>query len=434
MLLLLIHSTLLCLVLLYPATVYPSTGSAAQVDAEIATLFQLIDARLAHMKAVAAYKWQRNIAIEDLLREQEVLADTAAEADKFGLARESSILFFKTQIAAAKSIQQRWFQRWSDHSEPFPAIVADLAVEIRPQLSQLGNRIIAQIALSLLQLRTEPQQQLLAAFSASVTTRFLDERIKQQLFEALQQISFSEQVRKNSTRLKRITSDGKLVVGTTGDYAPFSYLEPASKRFRGIDIDLARDLAKNLDAELIFLQTSWPSLSRDLRDGKYDIGMSGISRNLQRQRVGFFSRPYHHGGKTPISRCDELTRFDSLAKIDHTGIRVIVNPGGTNQKFVQANIHDARVIVHDDNKTIFNEIANGNADVMITDAIEVQLQSNKFPALCASMPGETLTRLQKAFLMPQDIHLKEYVDNWLLRIEAEGKLERIFRKHLNDSF
>lgn len=158
--------------------------------------------------------------------------------------------------------------------------------------------------------------------------------------------------------------------------------------------------------------------------------MSGISRNLPRQRVGFFSRPYHLGGKTPISRCDEVSRFDSLAKIDRPEVRVIVNPGGTNQKYVQANIHNTAVIVHDDNKTIFDEITNGRADVMITDAIEVRLQSNRLPELCASMPDSTLTRLQKAFLMPQDIYLKEYVDNWLERIKIEGKLAKIFEAHL----
>lgn len=66
----LIHATVLTSLLLLPAT-----SSATQVDAEIMTLFQLIEARLALMESVAAYKWQRDIAIEDLLRERSVLAD-----------------------------------------------------------------------------------------------------------------------------------------------------------------------------------------------------------------------------------------------------------------------------------------------------------------------------------------------------------------------
>ena len=109
---------------------------------------------------------------------------------------------------------------------------------------------------------------------------------------------------------------------------------------------------------------------------------------------------------------------------------MIVNPGGTNQKYVQSNIHQARIIVHDDNRTIFNEIANGRADVMITDAIEVRLQSHRFTELCASIPNDTLTGLHKAYLMPQDVHLKGYVDNWLKRINAQGKLADIFSHHL----
>ncbi len=408
----------------------PATANTVQIDAEVVTLFQLIDARLAHMQAVAAYKWKRDIAIEDLPRERRVLSEAAAEARRVGLDQQSSIVFFKTQIVAAKRIQRQWFQSWADNTEPIPDDVADLAVEIRPQLTQLGNRIVAQIALAVLQLQTEPPQSLRAAFNETVTTRFLGQAIQEQLFTTLGQINFDQQVRKHSTRMERITMGKKLVVGTTGDYPPFSNLDAASNRFEGIDIDLARDLARNLNVELIFLQTSWPSLSSDLEDGKFDIAMSGISRNLTRQRLGFFSRPYHHGGKTPISRCHEVARFNSLAEIDRPDVRVIVNPGGTNQKYVQSNLHHATIIIHDDNRTIFNEIANGRADVMITDAIEVQLQSNRFPQLCATMPKTTLTQLKKAFLMPQDIYLKEYVDNWLERVEVEGKLAEIFRNHL----
>jgi len=421
----LLCSTVLTLFLLHPVTL-----SAEPIDAEISTLFHLIDARLAQMQAVAAHKWKRDIAIEDLHREKKVLADTAEEAQKFGLDRESSLLFFKTQIRAAKSIQQQWFQAWSDDSEPFPDSVPDLISEVRPQLSRLGNQILAQIALSLLNVQATPKPQLATAFNATVSTRHLDAAIKQQLLSALRQIEFNERVHANIVRLKRIRSGKEIVVATTGDYAPFSYLDTVSNRLVGIDIDLARDLAKSLNAEVVFQQTSWPSLSSDLAGGTFDIAMSGISRNLARQKVGFFSRPYHQGGKTPISRCDERTRFDSLSKIDQAGVRVIVNPGGTNQAFVQSNIHKAGIIVHDENKTIFDEIANGHADVMITDAIEVRLQSNRIPELCASMPDKTLTQLQKAFLMPQDIYLKEYVDNWLRRIQAEGKLAETFKKHL----
>ena len=88
--------------------------------------------------------------------------------------------------------------------------------------------------------------------------------------------------------------------------------------------------------------------------------------------------------------------------IDQPSVRAIVNPGGTNERFIDAKLRRAKKILHQDNRTIFNEIINGNADLMITDSIEVRLQANLHPELCGSMPGETLTYQEKGYMMPKD--------------------------------
>ena len=101
----------------------------------------------------------------------------------------------------------------------------------------------------------------------------------------------------------------------------------------GIDIDLARDLAAprcrwNFSSS----GPAGPRLSEDLLAGEYDVAMSGVSRTLDRARIGHLSLPYYIGGKMPIARCEDQSRFGSLADIDQPGVRVIVNPGGTNER------------------------------------------------------------------------------------------------------
>jgi cyclohexadienyl dehydratase len=169
----------------------------------------------------------------------------------------------------------------------------------------------------------------------------------------------------------------------------------------------------------------------DLNAGTYDIAMSGVSRNLDRQKEAYFSIAYHKGGKTPITLCKNINRFNDLKKIDKKSTNIIVNPGGTNERYVDSHIHHAKKIIHPDNRTIFEEIINGHADLMITDSIEVQLKSSQHEELCAAMPEENLTYLDKGYLMPQDEKLKEYVDLWLTTRLADGTVESIFKKHLN---
>lgn len=227
--------------------------------------------------------------------------------------------------------------------------------------------------------------------------------------------------------LDRILRSSELRIGTTGDYPPYTERKADGGGYGGLDIEMARRLAASLDATPVFVPTTWPTLMDDLAAGRFDIGMGGISRTLARQRAAYFSKPYQHFGKTPIARCADRDRFDSLARIDQPGVRVIVNPGGTNEAFAREHIRRATLIVHPDNRTIFAEIANGRADVMITDSVEVIYQHRIDPALCGTMPGQTFTRSEKAYLMPQDITWKLYVDAWLDELRLRGELEQLLQ-------
>ena len=226
-----------------------------------------------------------------------------------------------------------------------------------------------------------------------------------------------------------------LRVATTGDYAPFS-LE-AHGHLSGADIELARDLAAHLGAEPVFVRTSWPSLPDDLRDGRFDVALSGISYTEERAALGLYSAAYHEGGKTLLARCADRERFDTPAELDRPGVRVIVNPGGTNERYVREHVHQAQILVHPDNRGVFAEIAAGRADVMVTDDVEAELQARRRPGqLCRTYPG-TLTRGEKRILMLRDPALQVVVDEWLAQAMAAGEpareLERAMRAYVSDN-
>lgn len=233
-----------------------------------------------------------------------------------------------------------------------------------------------------------------------------------------------------TSRLDEIIARGTLRVGTTGDYKPFTYLDPATKSFVGIDIDMASSLGKALGVTVEFVKTSWPTLMTDFAADKFDIAMGGVSVNLDRQKKAFFSAPYLTDGKAPIARCADKAKYATLADIDQPGVRVIVNPGGTNQRFAQANIKKAAVTVYEDNVTIFDQIVEGKADVMITDAVETVLQQKLRPALCAVRPDRPFDFSEKAYLLPRDVVFKSFVDQWLHQATMSKEFAGIYDKWL----
>ncbi|MDZ7671131.1 MAG: gamma subclass chorismate mutase AroQ [Gammaproteobacteria bacterium] len=386
----------------------PTLAAGAALD-----LYGLVDARLQLMKDVAAYKWHHGLAIEDQDREAVVLDRAVAEALQHGLTTTSSRRLFAAQIEAAKAIQRHWFDVWRDGAAPPDA--PDLEHELRPELLRLGDAIVAAAA----DIR-EPLHA--AAFADAVMVPGLDRQNRDALFDAL------DRLERYPHRLAQVLNSGVLRIGTTGDYAPFSYRRESDAVPTGIDIDLGRDLATALGVQARFVATSWPDLMADLAAGRFDIGMSGISRTLQRQRQAFLSPPYYVGGKTAIARCDRVADFDSLDAIDQPGVTVVVNPGGTNERFVDLHIHRAEKRLHADNRTIFDEIAAGRADVMITDRVEVELQAGRYARLCAAM-DDNLTYQEKAYLLPQDPVWQAFVATWLDLALADGTVARVFRDH-----
>ena len=217
-----------------------------------------------------------------------------------------------------------------------------------------------------------------------------------------------------ASRLDTITTAGVLKVCTTGDYKPFTYLDPAKGEYEGIDIDMARDLANALGVKAEFVKTSWKTLMADFTGGACDIAMGGISVTLQRQRQAFFSIPIDVDGKTPIARCEDVDKFQTVEQIDQPGVTVIEPPGGTNEAFARERIKAAEITIFPDNTRIFDEILAGRADVMITDASETRLQQKLRPGLCAVHPDQPFTFAEKAYLLPQgDVVFKAFIDQWL---------------------
>src|ERR1700737_1931135 len=230
-----------------------------------------------------------------------------------------------------------------------------------------------------------------------------------------------------ASRLDEIVKRGTLRVGMTGDYLPFTYLDKETQKFRGFDIDMAEALGKALGVKVEFVPTAWPQLMKDFEADKFDVAMGGVSITLDRQKKGMFSTPIMREGKTPIARCADKGKYETIADIDKSSTRVIVNPGGTNERFARANVKNAEIKTYHDNVTIFDEIAKDNADLMMTDSSETRYQQKLHPGvLCAVHPEKPFDFAEKAYWLQRDAALKAFVDQWLHIAFEDGSFKRIY--------
>ncbi|RXT06617.1 transporter substrate-binding domain-containing protein [Ammoniphilus sp. CFH 90114] len=234
------------------------------------------------------------------------------------------------------------------------------------------------------------------------------------------------------SRLDTIIKRGVIRIGTTGDYKPFTYLNPETNTYEGHDIDTAKQLAKDLGVEVEFVQTSWRRLMDDLLADKFDIAMGGISRTLERQKKAQLTTPYLDYGKSPLIRPEDKDKFTSLDAIDQPGVKIGVNPGGTNQKFVNEHIKKAEVIVVENNLEIPDMVADGKVDVMITDSIEAIRYGKDNPRLYAALADRTFTKSQMGYLMHRgDSIFSNWVDLWMQEMKLKGEFTKLEKKWLD---
>ena len=231
--------------------------------------------------------------------------------------------------------------------------------------------------------------------------------------------------------IARIQERGTILIGTTGDYRPLSFRE-ADGTYWGFGIEVAGKIAEQLGVNIEFVQTSWPTLSADVQaePQTFDLAIGGITITDARRETMLMSDGYLANGKTILCRATEADRYKSLADIDKPEVRVMVNPGGLNEKFANANLTHATIIVHQKNEEIPSLIAEGEADVMITEITEAPYYIKTDTRLAAPLLNSPFTHGEIGVLMRKgQTDLLQLVNDVISQMKSDGTLRQLHEKY-----
>ena len=232
-------------------------------------------------------------------------------------------------------------------------------------------------------------------------------------------------------KVAEIVERGILLVGTTGDYRPLTFCEHDGT-YWGFGIEVARRIAGELGVSVQFVKTSWPTLTADVQaePQTFDMAIGGITITETRKATMLMSEGYLANGKTILCRAAESDRYLSLQDIDKAEVRVMVNPGGLNEKFAREKLTHATIVVNQRNEKIPSCIAAGEADVMITEITEAPYYVQADARLAAPLLDTPFTHGEIGVLMKQgQDDLLQAVNSIIRRMKSDGTLRRLQERY-----
>ncbi|MBN2267102.1 MAG: amino acid ABC transporter substrate-binding protein [Candidatus Babeliaceae bacterium] len=134
---------------------------------------------------------------------------------------------------------------------------------------------------------------------------------------------------RNWYRAPGLPTPPKLIVGTTPDYAPFTFKK--GNEIVGFDIDLAREVAKQLGKEIEFKEMPFQLLITQAQEGGIQLIAAGISSTPQRETLVTFTQPYITKDPLVVVYRTDSPRINSVK--DLSGKTIIVNPGYTAENY-----------------------------------------------------------------------------------------------------
>ena len=231
------------------------------------------------------------------------------------------------------------------------------------------------------------------------------------------------------SHLTRVVKSQKLRVCIWPEYYAISYKNPKTGQLEGIDIDIAKQLAGELKAQLEFVESSFQAFIADLQTDKCDIGMFGIGATLSRAQAVEFSDPYLVTSIYGVTKKDH-PKIKSWNDMDQDGIVVATQLGSYVDTFMKTYLKKAKVLSVQPPATREGEVASGRADILMTDyPVAKKLEATQDWAKVIN-PTEPLAVTPYAYAVaPGDQVWLNYINLFLNTIKRDGRLVGAARKN-----
>jgi len=230
------------------------------------------------------------------------------------------------------------------------------------------------------------------------------------------------------SKLQTILKNKELRVGTTGDWDPMSVKDPATNSYKGFDIDVMNELAKDMGVEVKFVPTDWKTIVSGITADRYDISTS-VTKTDKRAEVAGFTETYYKYGTVPLVLKKNLKKFSTWDSLNNKDVTIATTLGTSQEEkakefFPKSKLKSVEAPARD-----FQEVLAGRADGNITSSTEANKLVITYPELAIVQDGEKNPAFLAMMVSKDDKEWNDYVSKWINDKKTSGFFTNLLAKY-----
>ena len=223
--------------------------------------------------------------------------------------------------------------------------------------------------------------------------------------------------------IETIKKRGALKVGMS-TFVPWAMRDKKGELI-GFEIDVAKQVAADMDVEIELVPTSWDGIIPALLAGKFDVIIGGMSVRAQRNLTINFTIPYAHSGMGIAANKAMTAGMKWPGDYNSARVTFTCRRGATSCNDVDRLFPKATVRKFDDDVQAFQEVLNGNAHAALSSYPKPVQWAAENPGKVTLPTTENLSQGDEAFgLRKGDPDALNFFSNWIRVNTTNGWLEQ----------
>ncbi len=217
-------------------------------------------------------------------------------------------------------------------------------------------------------------------------------------------------------------SNNELVMVTEAGFAPYEYYE--NGKIVGVDIDIAKEIAKELNMELVIKDVAFDSIINEVKTGKADFGAAGISYSDERAAEVSFSIDYSSSKQIVIVKNNsDVTNLDEM-----NNKKIAVQLGSIADTYVTKNFKNASIVRQKKYLAMIQDLKDNKVDCVVMDELPAKEILNSNSGL-KILEGELTNDSYGMIVKKDNQELLDTINIVLERLKNDGSIDAFIINH-----